>query len=172
MVVRTALVAVGVASMLLGAGGGSAAPTAAVTLLVPPQDGQTYVGLSTRLWDTNDSAWEDTRPFEEAHRRVHRERARRQDADVPTGLGDVAAARRARQAARPVRRLGAGSGTSAERDRLGEPGLPRLDVDIVDAGERGITVEDVASGRLDAYVSEYARSIRAFGEPVLTGTLR
>lgn len=161
---RRALVAVAAATTVLTSGAGAA--RAPLEHLVPPRPGHTYFGFTFRLWDTPDLAWGDTRPFE-------------------TRIGDAIA-----------HELGGKRPTFLtvwapwqDPDRRGKPLVPfaaRLaDVEKVNAvtGGRvlyldwnlarttaengGVTVADVAAGRLDDYVRRYGVELAAYGRPVL-----
>ncbi len=162
------VLALGLPLALLGSA--PAAPSAVVWRLVPPGAGQAYFGMSVRLWDTTDPAWGDTRPLE----------ARVQDSidgelagKRPTFLRVWAPWQRPEEPGKPLVPFSAVAGDIARgRSAIGADPVLLLDWSLTsttrDNGAiTGITVEHVASGRLDGYVREYADSIRAYGRPVL-----
>jgi hypothetical protein len=139
-----------------------------VARLNPPSDGQSYFGFTFRLWDTQDPAWGDIRPFSE-----------RIDDSIRTELGSK----------RPTL-LTVWAGWQEASDHPGMPLVPfsarMADVRKVEsvvgptgfvaldwtltsttATNGGITTKDVASGALDEYIRRYAQEVKAYGRPVL-----
>src|SRR5262249_56211506 len=63
-----------------------------------------------------------------------------------------------------------GADFAAEVESVTGPrGLAYLDWNLVNttAANGGITTKDIASGALDGYIRQYARDLKAFGNPVL-----
>lgn len=150
------------------ASGAAAGPTRTVVLkrLVPPATGRAYFGLTFRLWDTTDPLWGDTRPFSV---RIGDAIQHELGGKRPTFLTVYAPWRNADGTPATFHSL-LGDVRKAQAFEGGGK-LLYLDWTFVATGDpaayTGITTRDVASGKLDGYITEYAREIKAYGRPVL-----
>ena len=153
---------------VLGAALGLAAPAhAGLTRFLAPPDGQSYFGFTFRLWDTNDQAWGDTRPFDVRMRdSITNELAGK----MPTFLTVWATWQHPEQAGKPLVPFSDALDTVAKVQSVTGPrSVLYLDwtLSSTTSADGGLTVKDVESGRLDGYVREYARALAAYGGPVL-----
>jgi len=169
--VGISILACAVALAVAAPAGRSSPAAAGLTRLVVPPDGQVYFGLTFRPWDTTDPAWGDTRPYEE---RIRDAITNELAGKTPTFLNVWAGWQASDQPGQPMvpfnKRL---ADVYKERAVTGPSSLLYLDWTLTNPGSdlpsySGITTKDVASGRLDGYISEYARELKAFGKPVLT----
>jgi hypothetical protein len=159
--------------MLAGAAGAAAVPETsadaarALTRLLPPPDGKAYFGFTFRLWDTTDPAQGDSRPFSDRIRdSIQFELAGK----TPTFLKVYAAWQNPDQSGKPLVPFSESSGDVEKvRGITGAHSLLYLDWTITNttAQNGGITVKDIASGALDAYIRQYAHDLKDFGDPVL-----
>jgi hypothetical protein len=137
-----------------------------VPRLVPPSDGQAYVGFMFRLFDTNDPVWGDDRPFAERIKdSIEIELAGKRPAFIKVWA--------------PWQRPTSGQAVRAFSDALGdiakvqgvvgEKGVLHLDWNLTlsTSANLGLTVSDIRDGGADAYIRSYARDVRAYGKPVL-----
>jgi hypothetical protein len=140
-----------------------------VLRLLPPSDGESYFGFTFRLWDTSDPAQGDARPFAERMRdSVQRELAGK----TPTFLTVWAPWQYPDQPGKPLvsfRDPSVSDFVAKTESITGAHGLLYLDWNLssTTAGNGGITTKDIASGSLDAYIRQYARDLKEFGNPVL-----
>jgi hypothetical protein len=134
--------------------------------LAAPPDGQTYFGLTFRLWDSTDPLWGDTRPFKtRITDSIEHELAGKR----PTFL-TVYVPWRNRDGT-PAMFNGLRGYIAKARGIEGGGGLLYLDWTFVATGDpqtySGITTRTVASGKLDRYIRAYARQVKAYRRPVL-----
>ena len=140
---------------------------AGLTRLLAPPDGRSYFGFTFRLWDTTDQAWGDTRPFDT---RIHDSITNELDGKAPTFLTVYAAWQHPDQAGKPLVPFSDSLGDVAKVHSVtGGRSVLYLDWTLspTTATNGGLTTRDIASGRLDGYVREYARALRAYARPVL-----
>ncbi|MFY9579286.1 MAG: glycosyl hydrolase [Gaiellaceae bacterium] len=145
-----------------------AAPAhAGLTRLLAPPEGESYFGFTFRLWDTTDQAWGDTRPFDT---RIHDSITNELAGKAPTFLTVYSAWQHPDQAGKPFVPFSDLLDDVAKVQSLtGPQSVLYLDWTLAPttAANGGITTKDIASGRLDGYVREYARALRAYAGPVL-----
>ena len=141
-----------------------------VLRLLPPPDGQAYFGFTVRTWETNDPAWGDTRGFAERMQdSIETELAHK----TPTFLRVWADWQASDQPGQPMVPFGTWRRDIAlVRSVTGPRSLVFLDWTLTNPGaERpgytGITTKDIAAGKTDDYIRDYARGIRADGGPFL-----
>jgi Glycosyl hydrolase family 26/PASTA domain len=161
------VVALAAAAVTASTAARSAGESGGLTRLLPPADGQAYFGFTFRLWDTTDPVWGDARPFSDRIRdSIQFELAGK----TPTFLTVRAAWQKPDQSGKPLVPFSESSGDVAEVEAItGAHSLLYLDWTIIDttAQNGGITTKDIASGRLDGYIRQYARDLKSFGGPVL-----
>jgi hypothetical protein len=162
-----AVVLVGAALLLPSAAAEQGAPTVAtLPRLVPPRDGQAYLGLTFRLFDTSSPVQGDDRPFGERIRdSIDVELAGKTPAFIkvwtPWQHPDLPK--------KPLVPFGeAMSDITRVRGVVGDHGLLFLDWNLTTSTRvnGGITIRDIAGGTLDRYIRAYARDVRAYGLPV------
>jgi hypothetical protein len=128
-----------------------------------PPDGYAYFGFAYRLWE-GDASWGDTRPFA----------ARICDA-VNVELAGKTPTTLWVWGSWPDPTTGfAGSFSTAKADidrihaALGPTVVPYLQWSFIqqEFGTAPITTRDVASGAYDGYISQYARDVKAYGQPL------
>lgn len=135
--------------------------------LVPPPDGQSYFGLTFRLWDTDDPAWGDVRPFTE---RIDDAMRTELASKKPTLLNVWAAWQAPDEPGKPLVPFSARIDDIQKVESIvGRTGFVTLDWTLTSttATNGGITTKDIASGALDEYIKAYARAIKADERPIL-----
>jgi len=172
MFIATSVFACAVALTASAPSGRSSPAVPGLTRLVVPPDGKVYFGLTFRPWDTTDPAWGDTRPYEE---RIRDAITNELAGKTPTFLNVWAGWQASDQPGQPMVPFHGFPYENAVKERAvtGPASLLYLDWTLTNPGSdlpsySGITTKDVASGRLDGYISDYARELKAFGKPVLT----
>ncbi len=141
----------------------SSHPGPTLTRLLPPANGQTYLGMSVPLWDTRTSAWGDTR-------------------DVDTRLNDVIAnelgGRKpafftvwAGWPSPPQTSVEYPSADIAKAQQYAASKLVYLNWVLEGpsdaSGYHGYTTKDVAAGSLDPFIHAFAQDVREGGAPTL-----
>jgi glycosyl hydrolase family 26/PASTA domain-containing protein len=138
-----------------------------LTRLLPPPDGQAYFGFTFRLWDSTDPAVGDSRPFDQRIRdSIQSELAGKTPTFLNVWAGWQDHANDGSQLL-PFRNWN--SWISEVRGITGVHSLLYLDWTLTDttAQNGGVTTKDIASGKLDDYIRQYARDLKAFADPVL-----
>jgi hypothetical protein len=138
---------------------------APVTRLVPPPEGQTYFGLTLRMWDTTDPAQRDSRPVD----------VRLADA-VANDLGGRAPTFFTIDASFPTRNRAGDIPTDQIRTARSHSGSSLAVVNWVLGGSNApcgfacyhdYTTRDVTGGTLDTYLRKAAVAYRRLETPVL-----
>jgi hypothetical protein len=138
-----------------------------LTRLLPPPDGQCYFGFTFRTWDTNDPSWGDTRPFAE---RIQDSIANELAGRTPAFLTVWATWQFPDQGGKPLVPFSSWlRDINTVQTVTGSNSLLYLDwnLTLTTATNGGVTVKDVASGRLDDYIRQYAEEIKSYAKPVL-----
>jgi hypothetical protein len=171
---RSSLVVVAVGLMLVctaSAGTASVGHTrsaaGSLTRLVPPPDGEAYFGFTFRLWDSTDPAYGDSRPFDQ---RIQDSIQNELAGKTPTFLNVWAGWQQQGNFGYRLLPLSTwDSWISEVRGITGPHGLLYLDWTLTDttAQNGGVTTKDIASGKLDSYIHQYAQALKAFADPVL-----
>jgi hypothetical protein len=171
---RTSLVVIVVGLMLVctaSAGTASVGHTrnsaGSLTRLVPPPDGEAYFGFTFRLWDSTDPAYGDSRPFDQ---RIQDSIQNELAGKTPTFLNVWAGWQQQGNFGYRLLPLSTwDSWISEVRGITGPHGLLNLDWTLTDttAQNGGVTTKDIASGKLDDYIRQYARDLKASADPVL-----
>jgi len=173
---RSALIAVAVGLVLVcaasaGAAAGRSTRTAAggLTRLLPPPDGQSYFGFTFRLWDSSDPAVGDSRPFAQ---RIQDSITNELAGKTPTFLNVYAGWQDHANDGSQLIPFSNSENWISEVQGVtgaGPHSLLYLDWTLSDttAQNGGITTKDIASGKADDYIRQYARDLRAFANPVV-----
>ncbi len=150
----------------------SSAQSAPQLALFEPPDGFAYIGMFIRLWDSSDPRVGDSRPF----------KVRLQDA-ITTELGSKPPAILAvpttwqREDGAPI----PFENTLEEIRRFQDVNRGQIvpfvkwnaqsGWNVTSPSYRGITTRDVAEGKLDDYIHDYARAVRDYGGPLFLSPL-
>lgn len=167
VVVAVGVMLVCTASVGTAAGRPTRSAAGGFTRLLPLPDGKAYFGFTFRLWDSIDPAVGDSRPFD----------ARIQDSiqtelagKTPTFLTVWAGWQDpANHGSQLLPFSNWTSWVSEVRGVTGAHSLLYLDWTLTSttAQNGGITTKDIASGKLDGYIRQYARDLKAYADPVL-----
>jgi hypothetical protein len=132
-----------------------------------PPDGYSYFGFMYRLWESDDPAWGDTRVFSD---RICDAVDIELAGKTPATLFAWNGWQSADGTAQPF------STVQPDLDRihaaLGPGVVPMLEwtanTETADpsAPYSGITTKDIAGGSLDAYIRQYARDVKQYGDPL------
>jgi hypothetical protein len=160
--------ALGVALVcLLLAGSSSSAQVATRPPLYEPPDGTAYAGMFVRMWDSDDPRIGDTRPFAvRLQDSIDHELGGKPPAImlVPTiWQWESGAPIPFENTLEEIRRFEAFNGGQIV------PFIKwnaQTGWDVARQPYRGITAHDVAQGKLDDYIRQYARDVRAYGRPL------
>jgi hypothetical protein len=135
--------------------------------LVPQPDGRANFGFTFRLYDTDDPAWGDTRPFSE---RIADSIQHELAGKTPTFLTVWTPWQHPDEPGKPLVPFSAALPDIAKvRNVVGDQGLIHLEwtLSLSSQGNGGLTVKDIENGTADSYIRAYARDVRNFGKPVL-----
>jgi hypothetical protein len=152
------------ASAGTAAGGGTRSATGVLTRLLPPPDGQAYFGFYFPLGDSSDPLQGDSRPFAE---RIQDSIQHELAGKTPTFLTVWAGWQGVDNF--PVPFSGSSSDISEVQGITGPHSLLYLDWTLTSttAQNGGVTTKDIASGKWDGYIRQYAQDLRAYAGPVL-----
>lgn len=165
VVVAIGVMLVCTTSVRTAAGRSTRTASSSPSRLLPPPDGQAYFGFTYRLWDSTDPAYGDVRPFaQRIQDSIENELAGKTPTflTVWSGWQDFPGGN--------LRPFSASATDIAEVQGVtGAHSLLYLDWSLTSttAQNGGVTTKDIASGRLDSYIRQYAVALKAYGGPVL-----
>jgi hypothetical protein len=130
---------------------------------VPAPDGQAYFGFTFRLWDSTDPAVGDSRAFDQ---RIQDSIQNELAGKTPTFLTVWAGWQNSGQL---VPFSASSSDIAKVQGVTGAHSLLYLDWNLTTttAHNGGVTTKDIAAGKLDDYIRQYAEALRAYAGPVL-----
>jgi hypothetical protein len=156
-----------IAAALVPSGHAATGAPAQVLRLVPQPDGRANFGFTYRLYDSSDPAWGDTRPFEQ---RIADSIQHELGGKTPTFLTVWTPWQQPEQPGKPLVPFSESlPDITKVRNVVGDDGLLNLEwtLSLSSEGNGGLTVKDIRSGAVDAYIRAYARDVRDYGKPVL-----
>jgi hypothetical protein len=136
-----------------------------LTQLLPPPDGEAYFGFTFRLWDSTDPLVGDSRPFDQ---RIQDSIQNELAGKTPTFL-TVWAGWQDFPGGSLVPFSASSSDIAEVQGVTGLHSLLYLDwtLTTTTAQNGGVTTKDIAAGKLDDYIRQYARDLKAYADPVL-----
>lgn len=165
LVIAVCVMLICLASLGTAADGRTGASASVLTRLLPPPDGKAYFGFTIRLWDSTDPAVGDSRQFDQ---RIQDSIQNELAGKTPTFL-TVWAGWQDFPGGHLVPFSASSRDIAEVQGVTGANSLLYLDwtLTTTTAQNGGVTTKDIAAGKLDGYIRQYAQGLKAYAGPVL-----